>query len=736
MVASVMTELVEISLERVESWDFESFGMQFCAAIEGTEFVPLGGMHDGGAEGFLDGVKESQRPGVFYQFSVTSNHKDKVRKTIKRLKEFGRVPKTIVYVTSKIIQHIDNEEFDLTDELGVIVKIRDGKYISTHINNSPSSIAAFNEKLKHYTNFLKQIGASNVIPKSVNVSDPSVYVFLQQEVDNRLGNKNLLITVTDTLILWALNDTDPDRGIFLKRSEILSKIIEAIPWSKQFIRAHIDQRLLALSQKKNSEGRQISWWRKEDKFCLPYETRQIIYDENLVDEALKITVVQEFENLLVERKLCSDDDLNIISGLIISVIQKFFETEGLSFSYFLKDEGKTTVVNTIEDRIEDILNNESVTASNIDIYREAIRSIIQSVFYDSSDNQREYLYHLSRTYVLLFTLQAEPRIIEYFQGMTSSFRLYVGSDIIVRALSERYLDSSDTNVNNMLKIASEVGVELYITEPVIEEVLTHIKGTNYEFKNYFLEIEPHVNRFVASQSNKILIRAYFYAKELGKVSGWRSFIGQFLTYSKLETQEAKNELMQFLVSKYNLKYISKAELKEFVNEADVKQLANKLAEDKSKEELAYNDALMVHGVYGMRRKNHESSSVTDYGYSTWWLTQETKVQRHTVDLVRANFSRYIMRPEFLLNYFALAPRKAEITKTFRSIFPSTIGLQMGHRMNEDLYHSVLNKVKDWADHDPSRVKVMVGDMSNKLKSDSMRIYSQGFTNLDDCWKSE
>jgi hypothetical protein len=57
----------------------------------------------------------------------------------------------------------------------------------------------------------------------------------------------------------------------------------------------------------------------------------------------------------------------------------------------------------------------------------------------SAEEERLYLGKLSRTYLLLFSLNAEPRIIEYFQTMASDFYLYVGSDILIHALSERYL---------------------------------------------------------------------------------------------------------------------------------------------------------------------------------------------------------------------------------------------------------------------------------------------------------
>ena len=41
-------------------------------------------------------------------------------------------------------------------------------------------------------------------------------VFLGQELERRRGNADILEAVTDSLILWALEGTNPDNGIFLK----------------------------------------------------------------------------------------------------------------------------------------------------------------------------------------------------------------------------------------------------------------------------------------------------------------------------------------------------------------------------------------------------------------------------------------------------------------------------------------------------------------------------------------
>ncbi len=45
---------VEIALERIDGAAFEKFAQQFYGASKEPPYVPLGGVNDGGAEGFDD----------------------------------------------------------------------------------------------------------------------------------------------------------------------------------------------------------------------------------------------------------------------------------------------------------------------------------------------------------------------------------------------------------------------------------------------------------------------------------------------------------------------------------------------------------------------------------------------------------------------------------------------------------------------------------------------------------
>jgi hypothetical protein len=82
-------------------------------------------------------------------------------------------------------------------------------------------------------------------------------------------------------------------------------------------------------------------------------------------------------------------------------------------------------------------------------------------------------------------------IIEYFQQLTGQLDLYVGTDLLVRALSERYLPESDQVTRRTLLMASRLGARLVLTDPVLKELLGNLRAADHEFKNWFEPVEAH-----------------------------------------------------------------------------------------------------------------------------------------------------------------------------------------------------------------------------------------------------
>ena len=97
----------------------------------------------------------------------------------------------------------------------------------------------------------------------------------------------------------------------------------------------------------------------------------------------------------------------------------------------------------VNDILDQVILDRGLTGENAGLIAQVCLSILRGTYYSSTKEERKYLRKLSRTYILLFMLKNEPRVVEYFRNMTSNFNLYVGTDLIVRALSEHMLSSDD-----------------------------------------------------------------------------------------------------------------------------------------------------------------------------------------------------------------------------------------------------------------------------------------------------
>ena len=730
-------KLVEIALEHTSGTEFERFFHAFYPAIAGIDFVPLGGVHDGGADAFLAEaiyIRGNNRPDTFYQASIEQNYRSKIRHTMRRLLEFGRTPRILHYLSSQEIRNIDKQEEELTNELDAIVQIRDRKWITANINHSPQTVAAFNTHLRHKLTFLNEIGGNTLIADSGNIPTRTMCVFLGQEIDRRRGQFHLLEAVTDSLILWALEDTDPDQGKLMGRPEITQKIEEALPSAKHFIRNTFDDRIKILASKGNATGREVNWYKKKDEFCLPYKTRQIVRQENTEDEFLKLRVMNVYKDRAEQAQHPEDTfPPEKIAPLVHRSLELTFEKEGLDLAQFLTSGNNENQKFTISDHVDDSLVQAKIPTASRPRVKEIALGILQQAFYNSTEEERLYYGKLSRTYTLLFTLRNEPRIVEYFKGMSSNFVLFVGSDIIIRALSERYLSRQDQMTINMLRILREAGSTLVLTQSVVEEIQAHLAASDAEFRSDFLAVEPYVDKTIARHASKILIRAYFYAKldtlRDESPSGWTSYIGQICTYKDLQKKnKSRRQVGHYLIEKFGFEYLDMKELTKLASQREVDELAEKLSQIKTSQILAENDARHILAVYGKRKKLHEEHRANPYGYRTWWLTHETRVTHFTTELVQRQGSRYIMRPEFILNFIALSPTTAEIRRSYDTVFPTLLGVRLSNRMRDDVFHDVMGRARDLRKVDDARARVLMSDMSNNLKGDNYKEYEAQLSN--------
>jgi hypothetical protein len=738
-------ELVKLALEHCGTSEFEKYSQTVIGAVIGPSFKPLGGNKDGGADGFVDADiwEQTDKPNRFFQASKQLDVGKKLKDTAERLSEVGRQVNLIYYASSLVVPYIDKLEADLSDELNITIKIYDRNFFAQRANYNKDVELAGEQYLRPAVKFLEELAAPTYPVQPVFPNAQAVCAFLSHELERKLGTTKTLEGVCDGLLLWALEETDPDAGKLLTQDQILAKVENVIPTAKKFLRGQISDRLKVLTKKKDG-ARTVNLHKKEEEaYCLPYETRKQIRQSLLEDENLKLEVTDSFRKRIIDAKVVLPEKiLDQLPSLIHTTVEKLFEQQGYgAVRHFSEDaqQGALDARSVVELASEVVEAVQMDHASRVKV-KFLIKSVLRGALYNSEPIERSYFGRLARTYVLLFVLKNTPELIEHFNSMAKNFVLYVGTDILVRAISEYYLSPDDQMTVNSLKILKQAGAKLIISEATLEEVHSHIYASDREFANIYEEVDNIVDRDLASESDRILIRAYYYAKldhgNTNRPRSWNAYLDNFLSHQKLlgpTSPQSMRSLRDTLVVRFGLTYVDREDMMRDIDQDDLRKLTEaikKLRKDshrRHEEVRAANDA--AHILFVQRTRKAEEKEVSNpYGYRTWWLTQETKsgIAVH-IAFPKRHLPRAIMRPELLINYFAYNPTSTEVRRSLGEIFPSLMGIRLGTRLDQGQFEIIMAKIKDAHRADPARAQAIVAEHSNALISQTIRDFSLKYT---------
>jgi hypothetical protein len=81
-----------------------------------------------------------------------------------------------------------------------------------------------------------------------------------------------------------------------------------------------------------------------------------------------------------------------------------------------------------------------------------------------------------------------------------------------------------------------------------------------------------------------------------------------------------------------------------------------------------------------------------------------------------------MRADFLLNFMTLAPTAQETRATLGHVFPSLLGIKLSRRMNEDVFHEIIKKVKAAQEMDDGRRTAAIAHLVDQLKANFDKQY--------------
>lgn len=704
----------EHAISKIDDGDiFERFGKDFLSAVLGYDFIPVGGTKDKGVDGFQHVFTRKDNEKAIFQISTELGHEGKIYSTIDKLSKNKIKYSKLIYVTNRKINNSESLIDEILEKKEVHVTIYDIRWFTSNSNSNERTIKSYQIFVDTYLHEYSKPGKYSTI---ANLDEDSrLFVFLGQQFDKNRVDLKLDDLLADTLILYALEGTDPDKGILKTEKEIKEGIKKYLKFDPQLIDKKISERLFALTAK----PRKIKFHTKEQGYCLPYETRIEIEERNLQDEVLFKNFYQQTEETI--KKYFNDVDVSVrdIEELITKVFNEIFLKQGLEFSNFvLHGDSHSVIEQNLNDVIATAVDNSSIIISNKEKIKTALHLAIRDIVYNGTIEQRRFLKSLSNTYLMMFLLQWEPKLSTYFQTLASQLKVFVDNSIIIPALSEYFLADGNKRHWNLLLGARKSGISMFINETLLDELVSHFKMIINKYNKLFFNNEQFYlnDEYELLFIDEILIRAYFYAKKRGEVKNFDKFIDNFVS-PQLKT--VKEDLITYLKDIFGITYISNKawDIKIDINEKA--KLTKSLVIKKEHNIKAENDAEMILAIYYLRSKYNESSTNGIFGYKTWWLSKDTSTYKAVTQAFGSEkypVSCYI-RPDFIYNYIALKPSTEEVNDAYHEIFPTMLGVNLSYHMPKEVSLIVQEKIKEYRDKPSVRVKQILKTLTDRLKTD-------------------
>ena len=236
----------------------------------------------------------------------------------------------------------------------------------------------------------------------------------------------------------------------------------------------LDKRLLLLSQK---PLRKIKHHQPDDKYCLPYETRIMQAESQNQDKELyerfKVESTALLEDVFSNTGESSSDNFALLERIFHDV----FSQQGMEFTHFFESgSGEDSVDKSLVDIVSNVIDSSGIQPIARNRTEQALLEVVRNIIYDGSECQLEFLSKLSSTYRMLFLVQCDPKLVNYFEAMAGKLNIFVDTSILIPAMSEYFLPDKNKRYTNLLLCARDAGIKLKITETVLDELEAHFKN--------------------------------------------------------------------------------------------------------------------------------------------------------------------------------------------------------------------------------------------------------------------
>ena len=191
---------------------FEDFGLSFIGGVLGYEFIPVGGTKDKGIDGLQHIFTRKGFTKIIFQLSTEKDFKGKIKGSIEKLQNNKIEFDNFTYATNRHIINEDQLIDSLYEEYKVTIRIFDQNWFAKYSNHSQATIRTYYTFVDSYLYEFSKPGKTSIV-RDLD-KDCRLFVFLRQQLETTREDLKIDDLLSDTLILYGLEGTNPDKGLF------------------------------------------------------------------------------------------------------------------------------------------------------------------------------------------------------------------------------------------------------------------------------------------------------------------------------------------------------------------------------------------------------------------------------------------------------------------------------------------------------------------------------------------
>ena len=605
------------------------------------------------------------------QYSVTPKWATKIRETARRLRETNPAIQILTYVTNiQIGADADELKKEIKRNHKLFLDVRDSSYFLERFGSTPGTERASEALAADLVDPL--LAEAGVVKKLASVltgeEAKAALVLLSLQLKDDTQEKGLTKLSFEALVRTVLMDTDADHR--MPKNELFAKVRGLVPHDET---KHVDE--LTKSAVDRLKKRFLRHYPKEDEYCLTHDEsiRVKAYRNDLaVEEAELQLEIQKIARVITS----SDETTSEVKALAIRsrrALEHVLYDRAESFASAVLA-GNLATFATV--RVHEVVLRDQSQHPPQRGTRESepdlVAALIREILISKSTQILNYLRDLSNAYTLMAFLKATPDVQSAIKKIFAHGEIFLDTTVLLPLLAEELLGRDQGEIQRILSISANAGIDFRVTEGVLEELSSHImRGLAYS-RNTYVNWEGGI---------PFIFEAYVRAGEnpIDFARWTENFMGD---------SRPIDDLGIYLQERFG---IVRGSLEEEMREApdELRQAVDQIwyaIHEKRREKhghqmavdpltiirLAKHDTENYVGVVQRRHKEN----VSPLGYSTWWLTfdrmalsvAETLRTQHGIDPPPSP----ILSLDFLAQCLAIGSIRSKVSKEAAHSLPMMI----------------------------------------------------------------